>query len=174
MTGLLEIREKLKLLYSRNEVFIVPVLKFLLAFVTMTVINGRMGYMNRLDNLAIVLVVSLLCSFLPNGCIIMFAALFSLLHMYALSMEVALLGLCLYLVMFLLFFRFSPKDSLVVLLTPMLFALKIPYVMPIAMGLVGTPASAVSIACGVIVYYFLNHVIGSATAINTLEEGDAR
>ena len=173
MTGLLEIREKLKLLYSRNEVFIVPVLKFLLAFVTMTVINGRMGYMNRLDNLAIVLVVSLLCSFLPNGCIIMFAALFSLLHMYALSMEVALLGLCLYLVMFLLFFRFSPKDSLVVLLTPMLFALKIPYVMPIAMGLVGTPASAVSIACGVIVYYFLNHVIGSATAINTLEEGDA-
>ena len=99
MTGLLEIREKLKLLYSRNEVFIVPVLKFLLAFVTMTVINGRMGYMNRLDNLAIVLVVSLLCSFLPNGCIIMFAALFSLLHMYALSMEVALLGLCLYLVM---------------------------------------------------------------------------
>ena len=173
MTGLLEMREKLKLLYSRNEVFVVPVLKFLLAFVTMTVVNGRMGYMNRLDNLAVVLVVSLLCSFLPNGCIIMFAALFSLLHMYALSMEVALVGLCLYLVMFLLFFRFSPKDSLVVLLTPMLFALKIPYVMPIAMGLVGTPASAVSIACGVIVYYFLNHVIGSATAINTLEEGDA-
>ena len=173
MTGLLEMREKLKLLYSRNEVFIVPVLKFLLAFVTLTVVNGRLGYMSRVDNLAIVLIVSLLCSFLPNGCIIMFAALFSLLHMYALSLEVALAGLCLYLVMFLMFFRFSPKDSLVVILTPMLFAMKIPYVMPIAMGLLGTPASAVSIACGVIVYYFLNHVIGSATAISTLEEGDA-
>ena len=173
MTGLLEMREKLKLLYGRNEVFIVPVLKFLLAFVTLTVVNGRLGYMSRVDNLAIVLIVSLLCSFLPNGCIIMFAALFSLLHMYALSLEVALAGLCLYLVMFLMFFRFSPKDSLVVILTPMLFAMKIPYVMPIAMGLLGTPASAVSIACGVIVYYFLNHVIGSATAISTLEEGDA-
>ena len=173
MTGLLEMREKLKLLYGRNEVFIVPVLKFLLAFVTLTVVNGRLGYMSRVDNLAIVLIVSLLCSFLPNGCIIMFAALFSLLHMYALSLEVALAGLCLYLVMFLMFFRFSPKDSLVVILTPMLFAMKMPYVMPIAMGLLGTPASAVSIACGVIVYYFLNHVIGSATAISTLEEGDA-
>ena len=173
MTGLLEMREKLKLLYSRNEVFIVPVVKFLLAFVTLTVVNGRLGYMSRVDSLAIVLIVSLLCSFLPNGCIIMFAALFSLLHMYALSLEVALVGLCLYLVMFLMFFRFSPKDSLVVIVTPMLFAMKIPYVMPIAMGLLGTPASAVSIACGVIVYYFLNHVIGSATAISTLEEGDA-
>lgn len=173
MTGLLEMREKLKLLYSRNEVFIIPVLKFLLAFVTLTVVNGKLGYMSRVDNLAVVLIVSLLCSFLPNGCIIMFAALFSLLHMYALSLEVALVGLCLYLVMFLLFFRFSPKDSLVVILTPMLCAMKIPYVMPIAMGLLGTPASAVSIGCGLIVYYFLSHVIGSATAINTLDEGDA-
>ena len=95
MTSLLEMREKLKLLYSRNEVFIVPVIKFLLAFITLTVVNGRMGYMSRLDSLPIVLIVSLMCSFLPTGCIILFAALFSLLHMYALSMEVALVGLCL-------------------------------------------------------------------------------
>lgn len=166
-------REKLKLLYSRNEVFIVPVIKFLLAFITLTVVNGRMGYMSRLDSLPIVLIVSLMCSFLPTGCIILFAALFSLLHMYALSMEVALVGLCLYLIMFLLFFRFSPKDSIVVLVTPLLFSMKIPYVIPIAMGLLGTPASAVSIGCGVIVYYFLNHVITNATAINTLGEEDA-
>lgn len=173
MTGLLEIREKLKLIYSKNEVFIIPMIKFLLAYVSLTVVNGKMGYMNRLDSLPIVLIVALLCSFLPSGCIIMFAALFSLLHMYALSMEVALVGLCLYLIMFLLFFRFSPRDSVVVLLTPMLFGLKIPYVIPIAMGLLGTPASAVSVGCGVIVYYFLNHVITNANAISTMEDGDA-
>lgn len=173
MTGLLEIREKLKLIYSKNEVFIIPMIKFLLAYVSLTVVNGKMGYMNRLDSLPIVLIVALLCSFLPSGCIIMFAALFSLLHMYALSMEVALVGLCLYLIMFLLFFRFSPRDSVVVLLTPMLFGLKIPYVIPIAMGLLGTPASAVSVGCGVIVYYFLNYVITNANAISTMEDGDA-
>ena len=59
MAGLLEMREKLKLLYSRNEVFIIPVLKFLLAFVTLTVVNGKLGYMSRVDNLAVVLIVSL-------------------------------------------------------------------------------------------------------------------
>ena len=128
MTGLLEIREKIKFLYSRYEIFILPVIKFLLAFLVLNTLNGQMGYMTRLDNIAIVLIVALMCSFLPTGCIILFATLFSLLHMYALSMEVALVGLCVYLVMFLLFFRFAPRDSLVVVLTPLLFAMKIPYV----------------------------------------------
>lgn len=103
MTGLLEIRERLKMLYSRYEVFILPVVKFLLALIVLNTLNGKLGYMTKLDNIAIVLIVSLMCSFLPTGCIVMFAALFSILHMYALSMEVALVGLCMYLIMFLLF-----------------------------------------------------------------------
>ncbi len=172
MTGLLEMKEKLKLIYSRNEVFIIPIAKFLLAFVTLTIINGRIGYMSSIDKLPIVLIVALLCSFLPIGFIVFFSAIFSLLHMYALSMEVALVGLCLYLIMFLLFIRFSPKDSLVVILTPILFAMKMPYIMPIAMGLIGTPASVVSVAFGVIVYYFLSHVIASSTAIGSMDAGE--
>ncbi len=172
MTGLLEIREKLKLIYSKNEVFIIPIAKFLLAFVTLTIINGRIGYMSSIDKLPIVLIAALFCSFLPTGIIIFFAAMFSLLHMYALSMEVALVGLCLYLIMFLLFFRFSPKDSLVVILTPILFTVKMPYIMPLAMGLLGTPASIVSVAFGVVIYHFLSHVIASSTAISSMDAGE--
>ncbi len=172
MTALLEIKEKIKLIYSKNEVFIIPVAKFLLAFVVLTMINGKIGYMGTIDKMPIALIAALFCSFLSTGFIILFAALFSLLHMYALSLEVALVGLCLYLIMFLLFFRFSPRDSLVVLLTPMLFAMKIPYIMPIVVGLLGTPASAVCVACGVVIHYFLNHVMSSATAISSLEDGE--
>lgn len=173
MTALLELRDKLKIIYSKNEVFIVPVLKFLLAFLVLTMINDKMGYMSRIDNVALVLIVALACSFLPKGCIILFGAVFSLLHMYALAMEVALVGLCVYLVMFLLFFRFSPRDSLVVILTPILFVWKVPYIMPIAMGLVGTPAAAVSVSCGVLVYYFLSNIVGNATGINAMEVEEA-
>ncbi|MDE7269014.1 MAG: hypothetical protein K2N81_00900 [Acetatifactor sp.] len=173
MTALLELRDKLKYFYSKNEAFILPVVKFLLAFITLTVLNDKMGYMKKVDNIAIVLVVALMCSFLPRVCIILFGALFSLLHMYALSMEIALVGVIIYMLMFLLFFRFSPKDSLVVVLTPLLCFLKLPYVMPVAMGLLGTPASAVSVACGVVVYYLLLAVTANAPTINTMNAGDA-
>lgn len=180
MTDLLEIREKIKLFYSRFEAFILPVAKFLLAFIVLNVLNDRMGYMTQLegriaqlDNIAVVLIVSLMCSFLPTGAVIFFAVVFSLLYMYALSIEVALVGLCIYLVMFLLFFRFSPRDSLVVVLTPLLFALRIPYVIPIVTGLVCGPASIVSVCCGIVVYYLLQTVIDNASAISTMGESDA-
>lgn len=173
MTVLLEIKEKLKLIYSKYEAFILPVAKFLLAFIVLNTLNGRMGYMTKLDNIAVVLIVSLMCSFLPTGCLILFGALFSLLHMYALSLEVLLVGFCVYLVMFLLYFRFTPKDSLVVILMPLLFAMKIPYVLPIAVGLLCGPASVISVGCGVAVHYLFQTVSANASAINTMGEAES-
>lgn len=173
MTTLLELREKLKWIYSRNEVFILPAIKFVLALIVFGTINAQMKYMARLDNIAIVLVVALMCSFLPVGAIIFLAAIFTILHMYALSMEVAAVGLCIYVLMFLLFFRFSPKDSLVVVLTPLLFIFKVPYVMPVVMGLIGGPASAVPVGCGVVVYFLLFAVTSNANTINTMGAEEA-
>lgn len=172
MTGLLEIRERVKAIYSRYEVFILPVIKFLFALIVLNMLNGKIGYMTKLNNIAIVLIVSLMCSFLPTGCIAMFGAVFSILHMYALSLEAALVGLCMFLIMFLLFFRFSPRDSLLVVLTPMLCALKIPYVIPIVAGLLCTPASAVSVGCGVAVHYLFQTIITSAPALGTMEDSE--
>ncbi len=172
MTGLLEVKEKLIKLYGKYEVLIQPLVKFLLAYIVLSILNGKLGYMTRIDNIAIVLIVSLMCSFLPVGCVVLFAALFSLLHMYALSLEVALVGVCLYLIMFLLFFRFSPKDSLLVILTPLFCALKIPYVIPLAAGLVCGPAAIVSVGCGVVVHYFLQTVIAVGPTVKTLGDDD--
>ena len=176
MTALLELRENLKKIYSRNEAFILPVIKFLLGFIVLSIINGKMGYMTKLDNMAIVLIVSLLCSFLPTGFMAFFAMMFVVLHMYALSIETAAVGLVVFLLLYLLFLRFTAKEALVVVLTPVLCMLKLPYVMPVAMGLIGTPASCVSVGCGVVVYYLLQTVITNAPTINSMgaEEATAK
>ncbi len=176
MTALLELRENLKKIYSRNEAFILPVIKFLLSFIVLSIINGKMGYMTKLDNMAIVLIVSLLCSFLPTGFMAFFAMMFAVLHMYALSIETAAVGLVVFLLLYLLFLRFTAEEALVVVLTPVLCMLKLPYVMPVAMGLIGTPASCVSVGCGVVVYYLLQTVITNAPTINSMgaEEATAK
>lgn len=176
MTALLELRENLKKIYSRNEAFILPVIKVLLGVIVLSIINGKMGYMTKLDNMAIVLIVSLLCSFLPTGFMAFFAMMFAVLHMYALSIETAAVGLVVFLLLYLLFLRFTAKEALVVVLTPVLCMLKLPYVMPVAMGLIGTPASCVSVGCGVVVYYLLQTVITNAPTINSMgaEEATAK
>ena len=61
---------------------------------------------------------------------------------------------------------------MVVLLTPICFALKIPYAIPLAMGLVGAPTSAVSVGCGIVVSYLISYIADSATALSGMETED--
>lgn len=173
MTKILEIREQIKDFYAKFEMFILPVIKFLVAFMVLNTLNGKLGYMAKLDSKPIALMVALLCSFLPNGCLVFFAAIFSLLHLYTLSLEAAAVTLCLYLVLFVLFFRFSPKESLFVVLTPLCFVLKIPYVIPIVAGLLFTPAAIVSVGSGVVVHFYLQSVLNEATTIKTMGDEEA-
>ena len=156
--------------YSKYEVYITPLLKFLLAFVSLLVINSHLGYMAGLNRTAIVLIVALMCSFMPMNFIVVVAAFFVILHLYSLSLECAVVIGVGFLLMFLLYLRFSPKDTLVVVLTPICFLLKIPYVIPISMGLVGTPASAVSVGCGVISYYMLHYATQNVSVIGAMSE----
>ncbi len=169
MTSLLVAKQYIKNFINKYEVYLKPLLKLILALTSLMMINSRVGYMHRLDNISIVLIVALMCSFMPMNFIIFVAAAFVVLHFYALSLECAAVTLVLFLVMFLLYFRFSPKDTLVVVLLPICFVLKIPYAIPLAMGLLGTPASAVSVACGVMVTYLIDYVADSATALSAME-----
>lgn len=165
MTGLLVAKQILMTLYSKYEVYITPLLKFLLALVSLLLINSRLGYMDSINRMTVVLIVSLMCSFMPMNFIVVMSAVFAMLHLYAFNLECTIVVGVGFLLMFLMYLRFSPKDTLVVLLMPICFLIRIPYVIPLAMGLVGTPVSAVSIACGVIAYYMLHYVTQNVSAI---------
>lgn len=165
MTTLLVVKQILMTLYSKYEVYITPFLKFILALISLSLINSRLGYMETIDRLTVVLIAALMCSFMPMNFIVVMSALFTMLHLYAFSLECAAVIGVGFLLMFLLYLRFSPKDTLVIVLLPVCFLMKIPYVIPLAMGLVGTPASAVSVACGVIAYYMIHYVTQNVSVI---------
>lgn len=164
MTSLLEFKQYVKKYYSKYEVYITYIWKFLLALVSILMINSKLGYMHALTNTAIVMMASLLCAILPPNFIVLVSALFIVGHLYHLSVECALIAVVILLLMFLMYFRFSPRDTLAVLLTPIFFFLHIPYAMPLAMGLLGTPASAVSVSFGLVVAYMINYFSSNAAS----------
>ena len=55
--------------------------------------------------------------------------------------------------------------ALVVLLTPMAFAFKIPCVIPIAYALISAPSAIVAVGCGGIVYYMMEYVKKAAAGM---------
>lgn len=172
MKSLLVLRQHIINFVGKNEVYLKPVFKLLLSLIALLFINRKLGYMQKIDNTSVVLIAALMCSFMPMNFIVLIAAVFVLLHMYALSIECAAVTLVIFVILFLLFFRFSPKDTIVVVLTPILQSLGIPYIIPVSMGLLGNPASAVSVGCGLIVSFMLKTINGNAAALSSMETED--
>ena len=167
MTTLLEFREKMKIFLGKYDIYIFSVLKFILALTAFLMINGNVGFMSRLKNPGIALILALLCSFLPVNLIAVFGSVLILAHAYALSMEVFAVSFVVIAVMFLLFFRTAPQYGYLLILTPIAFVCRVPYLVPLAMGLIGTPVTAVPVGCGTVVYYLLHYM-----KLNTALLGD--
>ena len=144
-------------------------MKFLLAIIAFAMINGNVGFMERAKDPSIVLILALMCSFLPVNLVAVFGGILILAHAYALSLEFFALAFIIILLMVLLFFRTAPQYGYLLILTPIAFVLKVPYVVPLAMGLVGTPAAAIPVACGTIVFYLLHYMKLNTTMLSGTE-----
>ena len=103
MTALLEFKQRIKGLYGKYEIYLLPLLKFILALVYFIWINSNMGYMRALDNVFVVLILALICSILPSGMMIFAGFAMMVGHCYALGIDVA--GFMLVLILFILSFN---------------------------------------------------------------------
>ena len=158
MHKILELRETYRLLYSKYSMYIEAVIKFAVALIALIVINSYVGAFGILENPLVVILISLICAVLPKTLSAMLVMLTIVGHMFAISIEVALIVLVMFIVMYLLFFRFTSKESAVLVIMPILCAIGIPYIMPIILGLVASPVSAVSLIFGTLVYFILSFV----------------
>ena len=74
MTTILELKEKLVRFYGKYEVYITPIVKFIVAFVALMTINRNIGYMELVSSTPVALILGLLCAILPVGGTIFIAA----------------------------------------------------------------------------------------------------
>ena len=88
-------------------------------------------------------------------------------------METLIVGGVIFLLMYLLYYHFSPKDSIMTLLLPLAFMGHMEYAIPVVAGLLFTPGSAVGIGFGVIVVKFLEYVEQNEAILRNSEIGPA-
>lgn len=164
MLPLLELRERVKNFYQRYDTYILPVIKFIFALIVFNIINKEIGYDGRLKSLLIVLGISLLSAFTPSAVMVLLATVISVLHVYFISPILSIMIIVILLILYFLFIRYTPKLGYVLLAVPILFQLKIPYMLPILLGLVSTPVAMIPTSCGVIIY-FLFQIIKTAVTM---------
>lgn len=169
MTLFLEFKEKLRQIYARYSTFLLPILKFALAMTVFKSINRSLNFVEQLDSIFILLILSLICSVMPLNTMVIFGIFLIVAQCYGVGIEVAGFALALILIMLILYIRFTPQDALILVLTPMAFAMKVPCVIPMGCGLTRSPASAVSAGFGVIVYYFMELVKQKSSVLQGAE-----
>ena len=173
MTKLIELKDKIFKFCAAYEKWLQIVFKFALALALFSIINSSIGFMEEISTFLVALVLALVCCILPQRATIFVASLLVLLNLYALSLEVALTALIIFVILFLLYFRFAPKDSVLFLLTPILYKLRIPYVLPIGSSLLRNVYSVFAIVCGTISFYFVDGIYQNVTSLaSTIVDGE--
>ena len=161
-------RGRIQELYAKNSKVFDKIFQFILAIVTFTVINHNVGFMKAVASPVASLALAVICTFLPLMLTVIMATVLILAHMFALSIGMLAVTAVIFLIMYIFYLRLTPKKALIVLLTPLAFFLKVPYIIPVACGLVATPISLIAISCGTIVYYMLEYVKKSSVNIENV------
>lgn len=167
MNAILVWKEQIQVLYARYSGFIIKGLRLILGLLVFGLINSNVGFQETASSIFCTVGLSVICMFLPLTIMVLAATALLLFHFYTLSIAVAIISALIFLLMYIFYFRFAPRRAWLILLTAVSFALKVPLVVPVAIGLLGTPVCLIPTACGTIAYYIIYYVKTSSSALKS-------
>ncbi len=153
LTKLLEFRGAARRFFQKFHLIIEPVVRFFVAYMVFHTINETLAYNEKFAGPVVEFGLAAVCTFLPQAVMILFGALLAVVQVYSASPILAALVLLIFAVLYCFIVRFSGKYGYAIVGVPILFVFKIPYLVPLLLGMVATPIAIFPTACGVIVYY---------------------
>ena len=159
LNQLLQVRNRLINIYKEYERFIVPALKFVLTISVLVMISNTIGYAKPLTKITTILVIGLMGTFLPPQLLMLLFILVASIHAGAGSLEAGIIVFLLMLIIYLLFIRLYPIESLFIVGTIIAYKFHVPYIIPLVAGLFGSLATVVALVIGIIIWYWAPEMI---------------
>lgn len=152
--GLNGFRDNAILFFKRQEYLLQPLLRFAVCYALLIFLRGHLGAHGPADaalmSTLLNVIIALVCSMLPPGYAAGILALVLVWDLYGLSLEATVICAALLLLCILLYFRFSPGDTMVLLAMPIAYALNLHYAVPVLAGLLFGPGAAVPAVFGLL------------------------
>lgn len=173
MKGLLIFKDKLVKIYAKTGVYLNHIFKFILAFACYLLISRAVGTNELLGNPMICFALALICAFVPINVTVICGTVLAIIHLFGMSLELAIIASFVVLIVYLLYFRFAPKTGILMIITPLLFYIKVPYVIPVIAALSFGITGIVPVVCGTFIFYLISFAAQYSTAISTLDADSA-
>jgi len=158
MTQLLVLREHIVKFYQKSALFLNPLFRFVIGFITFSSINKMIGYHPVLNETYVEVLLALSSILMPGSVFLFAATVFVVVHIFYVSNILALVVMVILSVFYFAYIKFVPAHAYVIVAVPIAFSLNLVYGIPILLGLFMTPAAIVPIICGVGIYYLLQAV----------------
>ncbi|MDO4488873.1 MAG: hypothetical protein Q4B67_07305 [Eubacteriales bacterium] len=170
MKILAQLKANIQRFYADYDIYLNPLFKFLLAFVTLFLLKTVLGFDERISSLPVMAGMSFFCIFFPYGCITLVDSLFIALNMYSVSVTFAVIfGLYIIMVMF-LFFGLRPGKGIILTLVPIFFILNIPAAIPVLLGLSVGITAVVPVAIGTAGWFIIESFLNQSDNITKLRD----
>lgn len=160
MMAMLVFKTRLKELYERHYKVIRSILKILVSAALFAVVFYELPFQQQLVEYMVPLVImlALICGFLPDVVVMCLVALLTLFEISALSAVAAFGFFAVLAIYFLLFGRYTKTQSYIVLLIPVLSVFHLSYAVPVIAALFLPPAMIPACVVGLLVQYVLQGI----------------
>ena len=172
MTALLTFRDNVKAFISRYDYIFTPIGKGILALCIFFSISTQFGYLAVLSKGILLVLLALICAFLPLEIITGISAILIVLQSFKVSIDVALLSFALIMVFYCGYMRFIPKSGVIESLVPIFYVCHLAYALPVIIGVLVGPAAIVPMGFGVMLYYYEGAVADLVKVLAAATEDD--
>lgn len=163
LTKLLEFRGMARRFFQKYQLITEPIFRFVISYLAFHTINKALAYNTTVANPVIELGLAAVGAFLPPVILILLCAMLAILQVYSASPILAALVLVIFAVLYCFIARFSGKYGYAVVAVPILFVFKMPYLVPLLLGMIATPMAIFPTVSGVIIYFVFRVIQEAAT-----------
>lgn len=153
MAQLVDLKENIFAFYRKNAVYIRPAFKAALAFLLLLFFSRMFGYNSRINKIYIFAVISAMQAVMPVSFIFYISAILIAANLWMVSPEIMFVFLAVIAACWLAVVRIDRRYTLLAVLTPVLFFLKVEYLLPVIAGMVVGIGGVLPVAGGIMVYY---------------------
>ena len=172
MAGLIAVRDSIRDFLRKYDEVITPVIRFIFALVIFSCVNSLFGYSEFLDRGVIVFLLSVISALVSTPIVVFLAGVVIAVHCFSVSIDVGVLALLLFLIMYCSYMRMFQNTGYVLALVPVLYMLKLPFAAPVLVAIFAGFSGAVPAAFGVVLYYFAQYVKEAQATLTAGTEKD--
>ena len=170
MKLLFNIRNRIDDIYLKHPQITGYFVRLIIALAVLLILRVNIGFNEILSDLVFVIVFSIVCAFIPVKPLALILAVYAVVQIFSLSSGAGLIACLLFVIMYLIYFRFNTNTGYIILLIPLLCLIRLPLLIPLVLAVCAPAGSVISVILGFIVFYFIRYIHVTAAVLQGIVE----